>query len=540
MRKIKILLSILAFNFLTVSTAQAVNIGPFSVTIGFCQNVQKIGSIVNSYTQVQWPTTGYPGITMGLLSQSSALITFCEYITQLEQLNTQQAVFFSANYLNTLTGKKWDDHLQQADRTFNLANSVYDFENGEARKGAFESAATHREINDFYRDTKQWSSKTFNGKDADVRTRAQRESDMQKFAGAAYRRAIIKDMVNCPEQVDSKNYGKIYESKVRPREKIRDDAREDYMFFKERLLDMAPRFASNEGEMADFVRAVENMEAQGVTYEVTEKKMTQTTSKASKNKTGSDGKPSQEKSSIKYVAQTFKARVNDQIFSQFNEKYAEKWKSYTQGAIISNGAFGLLDDPEARFNKDFQDLNYECQERKLMSGYSTEKGDYELELEKRKANCLETVKMDVKKAENLLSYYVTQLKNSVYRFKSENSYIWSLESEVLGRTRVVTSNTSGDFKTEEVKCSENLTPAEMDKVALKQMSVNNELNEIIAKEAMKSAAREEEDFNNNREYNKEATIRSNMIETKSRELKAKDRVNSGLTPLRGGIGGSNE
>src|SRR5690606_13415393 len=118
--------------------ALAVNLGPFSVTNAFCKKVDQVGAILNSFTVVQWPTTGYPGITMGMLSQSSVLMDFCTYINQLEHLDTTNAIFYSANYLNTLTGKKWDDHLQQADRTFNLANSLYDFENGQQRKGALE------------------------------------------------------------------------------------------------------------------------------------------------------------------------------------------------------------------------------------------------------------------------------------------------------------------------------------------------------------------------------------------------------------------
>lgn len=125
----------LAFSGLFYSKkAEAVDLGPFSVTVGFCAQIQKVGAILNSFTIVQWPVGGFPGITMGMLQNTSVIMDFCNYITQLEQLDTNQAIFFSANYLNTLTGKKWDDHLQQADRTWNLANSVYDFENGETRK----------------------------------------------------------------------------------------------------------------------------------------------------------------------------------------------------------------------------------------------------------------------------------------------------------------------------------------------------------------------------------------------------------------------
>ena len=165
----KLLFSI-SFTMITLLSkpAKAVDLGPFNVTLGFCSQVSKLGSILNSYTIVEWPDTGVPGITMGLLSNTSVVLDFCNYLTQLEQLDTTSAIQYSANYLNQLTNKKWDDNFQQINRMWDITNTLYDTETGTYRQGALESASTHREINDFIKDSDQWYQQKFNGKDSDI------------------------------------------------------------------------------------------------------------------------------------------------------------------------------------------------------------------------------------------------------------------------------------------------------------------------------------------------------------------------------------
>lgn len=194
--------------------AEAVNLGPFKVARGFCEKIQSLAPILNTYSMVQWPVVGFPGITMGLASNTSALLDFCNYIMQIEQLGTQDAIFFTGNYLNTLTDNKWNHHLEMADKTWNLANTVYDFEAGQQRKGTLTSVSTHREINDYMKTSYSWYHKTFNGKDAQLKNRGEREQEMNQFSGAAYRRAILSEALNCPSGQDNKDYEKFMQLKL--------------------------------------------------------------------------------------------------------------------------------------------------------------------------------------------------------------------------------------------------------------------------------------------------------------------------------------
>lgn len=522
--------------FTHVQEAKAVNLGPLSVTIGFCQQIEKIGAIVNSFTVVQWPVGGFPGITIGMLSNTSVVMDFCAYITQMEQLDTASATFFTANYLNTLTGKKWDDHLQQADRTFNLANSIYDFENGSTRQGAFESAGTYRQINDYVKDSYKWSNKTFNGRDAELQTRGQREADMQRLAGAAYQRAILKEMMNCPEPQD-KDYGKIYQQLIAPQEVKKAEAEEDYSYYKEKLLSMGPRFLDNVDEMTKFIEEVEKLENNGIGYDIKKATVKVQTKKADPKKKDAEGKPVQNTVTLSRDYQDFSVKIVDGAWKNFDQKYNERWKNYVTMSIMAAGSFGLLDNPTARAEAEFRDLGFECGERKLMRGYDRNKGDYDYTLEKAQKECRANTQMNEKKASNLFSEFTKEMQNALYRYKGANAIIWTIESREMGRTRVVTpgATSSAGFQQEQVKCSETLTPAEMDKLGLKQQAVANELNEMLYQETMKQTIMKENQMKAQSEFMKENNIRQDQIEKKKKEQELQRSVGPSIQPKRGGI-----
>jgi hypothetical protein len=516
--------------------AKAVDLGPLSVTIGFCQQIDKVAAIVNSFTVVQWPTNGVPGVTTGLLSQTSVVMDFCTYITQMEQLDTTQAIFYTGNYLNQLTGLKWDDHLKQADATWNILNTVYDFEDGSTRQGAFESASTYQQMNDYIKDTYKWSNKTFNNRDAELKTRGQRESDMNRLASLAYQRSILKEMTNCPVPQD-KDYSKVYTNIIDPQTKKKEDAEEDYLFYKEKLLSMGPKFLDNETEMQRFVDQIEALETTGMTYTIKAGDISIASTKVDPKKKDAKGKPIQNKTTLTRKYQDFSVSISDRMYSDFNSQYSDRWKSFVSNSVIAGGSFGLLDSPQERIEKDYKDLSYECNPRKLMQGYDTNSGTYDQDLAKKKTQCEEQVQMSQKQVESLLAYYVNQMKGSLYIMKSANAIIWTTESREMGRTRVVTPGQKAEagFQQEQVKCSESLTPAEMDKLSLKQQSVNNEMNEMLYQETQKQTMLKEMEMSSKADAMKEYSIRRDQIERKSQENEKEREISPTITPPRGGI-----
>lgn len=501
-------------------------IGPFKATEAFCQSFSTMGALLNAFQIVQWPVAGFPGIVMGLTQRTSVIHDVCDFLNQLSQLDGVNAIFFSANYLNELTGKKWDHHLKMADQTWNLANSIYDFDNGSMRPGALTSQSTARELNDWMESAYTWQGKTFNNKEVYVKHRQERESEMQAFSRASYQRAILQDAVNCPDPKDKTDYSKIYQTQVKKHEISRDDAKEDVDFFRQQLSYMGPKFMNNDEEMKQYSEGLERLVSHGISYKTTEAKKTVETSKPTKNK-NKDGHVVQKKEKIAKVYYKYSVTTDAKLWKDFKSKWAEKWGTWVSAQWTSNGSFGALTgDAEARVEAEFKDLSYECNPGRLGRGLDRDSPKYDADLTKLVEECKNSTVANQKKSANLFEYYVTQLQAALYNLKNSNANIWSVESEYAGIHRLVSvkseqDSKGGSFQQEAVSCSEKLQPAEMQLVSVKQQNVNNALTEQIAKESMKQTSMMEAEKIEKEEQAAEYNKKRVLVEEREREYSEK-------------------
>lgn len=519
--------------------SHAVNLGPFSVTLGFCEKIQQVSSILNVYTNVQWPVVGIPGISMGMVQNTSAILDFCNYVTQLAQLDTQSAIYFTGNYLNTLTDRKWEHHLTMADKTWNLANSVYDFEAGSQRQGALKSAMVHREINDYANTSFSWYNKTFNNTDARLKTRGEREADMNEFAGAANRRAILAEAINCPKPKDNKKYDQIYSSQIAPHEQKIFEFKDDLAFYKEKLLSMGPRFMNNQDDMQLYVKELEDLERQGVSYKVQTMTRSETTTKpgAVDKETG---KPTPTNASLKRTYQMWTAFPFPDQFDKFQKKWAPKWKDYVTARWVgeSRGFLLKLFDQGAKndaVQDEFRDLTFECNPARVMRGVDINRQDYEKYREQEIARCYKDNQMNEKRAQNLIVQYVESYKTALFGLKSANAKIWSVESKELGIMRAMGTQATDGYQQEAVACSDVLTPAEMSKLALKQQQVNNELAQMQTKSLMKQTTLQEMAAQAEKDNIQEQNKRNAFAESKAKQSKELLQSNPAPVAIEGGI-----
>jgi hypothetical protein len=488
----KIFLSLVFLLTAMIPEAKAVNLGPFSVTDSFCQDFNQVGAILNSFQIVQWPVAGAPGVVVGLTQRTSVIHDLCDFITQLEQLEGINAVLFSANYLNELTGKKWDQSLKFADKTYNLANSVYDFDKGGVRKGALTSQSTARDLNDWMESAYSWHQKTFNNEDAYVQHRQEREADMQQFSRASYTKAILKEAQNCPTAPSNVDYQKMYTSKVQPLEIQRDQYKDDTQFYKQELYYMGPKFMNNDKELQNYIAGLQNIERDAVTYQMTQQSLNQTTY-VNSGQVDSDDHQIMQKQNLPTTYFTYTTVLDSKIFNDFRNKWLSQWGTYVTAKWTSSGSFGALTGAGAQqVNNDFIDLNYECNPSRLGQGLDRDAPDHDKQLKLLVDDCKKNTSMNQKKAQNLFDYYVNQLQASLYNFKNANAQIWTIESQYGGINHLVniqsTKDSSGStFQQETVSCSDKMTPTEIALLQTKQQSVQSDLTESIAKESIKQS-----------------------------------------------------
>jgi hypothetical protein len=493
------------------------NLGPFKVSRAFCEKIQKISAIMNVYTNVTWPVVGIPGIATGLLSNTSALIDFCNFVTNLEALGTADAIFYAANYANTLAGEKWNHHLTFMQDAWSLSNTFYDFENGTTRKGALKSVDTHRQLNDFANSSYKWYNKTFNNKDAELRTRGEREADMAEISRASYQKAVLKEATNCPTgDNNSQDYTKLYNAKIKPSEDKSADYKEDIDFYKNQLLVMGPRFLANEGELAVYTKGIENLQVNGVSYTVTERTKTDKTTKPKKAK---DGTVTQVPVTISRPIQKYQVLANKEVLDNFKTAWSKKWTSWVTGQYLSRGSYGLFNDPKGRVEEEFKDLSYECNPSRLMKGISSERADYSSYMDKKITDCKSQQKMKQKDAENLFAYYSDKLVEVLRQYKTEQGKIWEVQSEYLGINRSVTKKVQDGFQQEEVRCADanTISEAVLTQLQLKSQSVNNDLTERIAKDMLKMSTMEINKEEASVKSSEELAKRNQFVENKIKD-----------------------
>ena len=513
-----------------------------------CQGAQTVGlilsqypnlSIFNSIQALPFPPFVGPGIEFGLSSRTSVIIVMCDLLTDIAAGDTQHAIYATGTALNTLTDNKWGDHLDLADRTWNLANTLYDFEAGEMRKGTLSSAATHREINDYMKTSYGWYNKTFNGTDAQLKNRGEREQDMNKLSSLAMRRSILTESTNCPDpsQSGNPNYDKVYKTEIKPAETAKDEANNDIEFIRQKLSEMGPRFVNDERELSKYLSGIERMMSQGIAYKISYKAKIETKKKPHLTKKDKEGKPVRTDVSLKTQTQEWTTQSFTEVFNNFKKDWSSQWSSWVTVQFVQSSQ-GLLTNGRERVEAEFMDMNFECGMGKLMRGVDVNRPDYDKLSEERYQKCLTETKMNQKKAENLLEYYATQLQSNLKKLKDANAKIWTAESWYLGTMRSVnTKDATEGYQQEQVACADGnkLTPAEMEKLSLKQQSVNTELKELITKQQSKKTNLMEMEAKANADQLEELKKRQSFSEQQGKRSQDALKNNISPVPVKGGI-----
>lgn len=526
---------------LTGFKVQAQEIDPAFVSL--CKNYTKISEIASTTLPTLFPATSpippFTGVVVGMVQRTSVMVDLCEFVNSFSEWNDSQRIWGSKRFINDLTGRKFQDDFDMVDKTWNMANSVYDFENGEKRKGGMESASTQREMNQYMKDLNEYSSKKQMSEAQRKRSEAGYVSEVKRFSDLVAKNANLNEAMNCPDTKNSPNYQELYkQNKIDEEEAIRRDAQRDMDFFKDRLYQMGRFMAKGTfSKLNQFIADTDRLEIMGTTMTLEDSSYKEETYKPGTRK-DKNGHAIPEKVVLTKKFQIFTAKNSPTVFTNYRGKYSDEWQTAVRYEYLQKSTeFGVFAGAGERVERTFRDLNYECTEKKLMGSYSTEKSDYDVEYERRRQKCRAGVEIDQKKAENLFQYYAVQYSNALYREKKAVATIWTFESRYLGKNRMVTNgDPSTGFKTENVKCSEHLQPADMQRLAIKQEQIGTEIQEIIAKNKMQGNARKTIKNEERIKYNKNQARQIKAMEQNAKMRKENDRANMGIAPTRMGIG----
>ncbi|MEK2647510.1 hypothetical protein [Bdellovibrio sp. BCCA] len=461
--------------------ANAFDLGPFEVSVGLCRDTKKIGSYLNAFQFGMWPVAGLPAIVTGMSMRTSPIVDSCNYIIQLSQADTLTAINMGADLLNEITEKKHDRAFEFSKQVMKLSNSYFDLRTGKRREGSLSMHDNAARIGNFMtkygRMKKRWDKE-----DADIAEREEQQRMIQTLATSAKDRAIIADMISCPDTKDNPDYDQIYKENYAPLVLEAPTLKQDYDFAKGQLERLAAMAFATGAEYRAFLKVVNTALIEGIRYE---QRQVSTSKKTNKVKTGDKDAEGNAVTKDEVIEKpVYEYRVVDESSAKFGRirSYRSSYKSWVSNHWRLETNRGKT--PE-QISAQFVKVSPDCSPYALAQGLDPNDKDSEAEYERRKLMCYEGKKFTQQEAKNLFENTIEYLRLSTVRYKTNLAKQWTLDSKHRGINRAITVAEKDEYKQEKVACSAELQMAEMQYLSLQQEQVNVQYNEIIAQELVK-------------------------------------------------------
>lgn len=540
---------------------KTVNLGNFGAKAkGICDNISKIGAIMNAFQVVNWQAIGAPAVVLGMSQRDNPLMEFCAYLNQLDQLATEDAIFFSANYLNELTDAKAEEHINWARSTWTLKSTVYDgykeAKNNSKSENLTLLAAHSAELNDWIDNTYYIGTKSFKGTGSNISTRSDREREMQMIAQESAKSALYSSAANCAnsEKLSDKQRGKEfeeYQKALANHQKMTDKEEEALEFYTDKMRKMTSKIAYSVDNQKEYLDMIDELRTSTIKYRPpTPIKVKYSTMFPVEEKVGgkvsykkdSEGNVVYKEKKVERAAYTYKLEYNDALVEKIKEELSSKWKSYVVANLKNKGSLKFFETPwnkgnlsaweeveeefvdrerekEKERENETQNFNHTCaekrvqEERGLVRAETEGQDQFNARVKVEVDKCLKNQNITLGEAKNLMSYYIQQTVNSLRKIRQSEANIWTMESKLLGRNRLIPLSKNNSGSAIEAKCDDKLEPGQIMELQLKQQAVTNSLISNLAKndsqrrikEDLVEAKEKEEakEINNRRELSEE-------------------------------------
>lgn len=448
-----------------------------------CQKLNNLTAIAQVYVPVIWPRVGFPGTVVSAIQYRSPIINLCDYLIKLDRLAGKDALFHTEAFLNNLSGNKFNDHLALQDTFFNVANTIYDFNNGGFRQGALVSGSTHRRLVSAADQTVRFYNKHIEGGSGEgIETKSDRKRKLDEVGNVAYKRAILSEATACPRPKNRKDNLALYSKEVIQREEVIKEAERDIAYLRTQLYNMGKEINKQINDYTRYTQEVDELIQAYPRYVQSSKTFSQANNEWN-GQFDRDGFPVKKDVPANKKVNVFTIRFREELYSDFRQKYVDLWETYVNSQFLSTGVFGLLDGKKGRIEEKYKSYSYECSPRQLENRIRIkDKSDpgYQKEMQKEREKCRDNLKVRKSEFENLMDEYLTHLRRAVREKHSNTIGIWNFEASTLGFNRVISEDNSNSnnpkaYQNVDVVCSDVLEPVEMKELSLRMQQVKVEM-----------------------------------------------------------------
>lgn len=500
--EMKVLLLILLTLFSSISYSQSIEDLVYDTApveddpddfIKFCRTLDRIAPFAQEYKVIPWFNVGAPGMVLAQFQNSSPMFEICNYYIGLKKNDLRSNILATANLLTKTTDTNFNEMADLMFSYHDTADSIYDLESGEFRRGALTNASNHRRIINLADKTKRYFSEDNKG----IETQADRRIKLQEISQLAYEQAVLDEGLKCPKPRMNESLKQLYTEEIVPLEEEIREHRVEIRYYKRMLLRMGEDlFMSSSGEsIKNYKKYVNDINfilsgySRFIEREVSETRVT------NRNTTELDkeGKPIWKDVTYADKYNFFTAREDISLFSPLLQKYTNLWDSFVSSKANMSSKGYLLGNKEDRIEAKYRQSFFECSEIRLrkidvqLRNLDERDPSYQTFLRKATDKCIKGLEFRDAEFKNLMQNYMTQLAKSVHSKNSKNAKIWNFEGKYMGINRAVVSDSSADnFQKNEIFCSEQLETAEIRAVAIRSKSLNTKIRQEIMEGQVKS------------------------------------------------------
>ena len=495
------------------ASSEATMLGGISVDMSFCEQYDKWSSIMSAYSTTIMPVGGVMGMTTGMMTNTSVLVDYCQFLSGLKHLGLQGEINMAANLANKMSGDQFTKEIGLTRDLFDMTSSVVDLEKGGEKKGVWASSATHRRLARTMKTTGDYAG-------MDMKTRSEKQADMSRLARISYQRSVLKETVKCPAPPDdNEDWNKIQEKEVIPLENQVEVLEEYVKGYQQALLAMGRKIIPSP-DYEKYVLDLENvvMRSNSMSAEFRDKSVETTKLqkvKANPNPEDPMAKRTEEvKSKINQKYQVFTPRANLSFKNEFLKKYANLWQFYVKGSVATTTRGMFSGKATKRVEDEFKDFSILCNRGKYAEQFDRQDPDYSNKVHNAVKECQKNSTASIESSGGLFQYYVDSIVQRDGMMKVNLARLWSLESEHLGYTRVVTeglpNGAAEAYSQPEASCAPMNNIAKMAEIQLRQQALEAELNQETVEQIMRQNAILEQE-ENRKKAEKEAQQRRDRI-----------------------------
>ena len=171
--------------------------GGFGATLtSFCEQINKIAPLMNSFQMGFWPVMGFPGVASGLSLRTNVIVDYCNLWNQVKGNSILEGSYLLAEKANEEFDLKMNKQIAFARRTTSFAQSTFDLdENMRKRK----DGADKKSLTQYLEESNNYATDVVQFFDIKPKTVGHGASyTLQKHSQLSAKRAVIAETMNCP------------------------------------------------------------------------------------------------------------------------------------------------------------------------------------------------------------------------------------------------------------------------------------------------------------------------------------------------------